>query len=384
MQEVYAPYNITVTDVQPAAGTGYNEAIIAGNPDQLGQPQNVLGVAPLASDCSPIDNVISFSFANEHGGTGMDRVYNICWTASQESAHAYGLDHEFTFTTGNVANDHSACNDPMTYRTDCGGEKFFRNETANCGETANRACRCGATQNSHAKVLSVFGASPVPTIVAAPTAQVLELNSGDQLGTAVAVAAGAQRGVARIDLYFNGFKWAETPGGPFGMRGQPNPSNYAIPVPAALPNSIVDVKAIAYDDLGASTESATVTVTKGAACTTASSCAKGQKCEGGKCFWDPPSGEIGASCSYAQFCKSGLCTGTADQQICTQPCIPDSADSCPSGLQCVMSGPGTGVCFFADSGGCCSVDRGGGAWWLPVSLGLAVLGLVARPRRRRR
>ncbi|HEX3766206.1 MAG TPA: hypothetical protein VHW23_46250 [Kofleriaceae bacterium] len=384
MKEVYAPYNITVTDVQPPAGTGYNEAIIAGSPDQLGQPQNVLGVAPLASDCSAIDNVISFSFANEHAGTGMDLVYNICWTAAQESAHAYGLDHEFTFTSGNVANDHSACNDPMTYRTDCGGEKFFRNQTANCGETANRACHCGATQNSHAKVLSVFGASPVATIVAAPTAQILELNNGDLLSTAVAVAAGAQRGVARIDLYFNGFKWAETPGAPFAMRGQPNPSNYAIPVPAALPNSVVDVKAIAYDDLGASTESATVTVTKGAACTNASSCAKGQKCETGKCFWDPPSGEIGASCAYPQFCKSGLCTGTADQQICTQSCIPDSADSCPSGFECLMSGPGTGVCFFSTTGGCCSVDRGGSAWWLPVSLGLVVLGLVARPRRRRR
>jgi len=384
MQEVYAPYNITVTDVQPPAGTGYNEAIIAGTPDQIGQAPNVLGVAPLASDCSAIDNVISFSFANEHKGTGMARVYAMCWTAAQESAHAYGLDHEYSFTTANAANAHSACNDPMTYRDDCGGEKFFRNETANCGETANRACRCGATQNSHAKVLSVFGASPLPTIVAPPSAQILELNSGDSLGTAVAVSAGAQRGVARVELYFNGFKWAESAGAPFAQAGQPNPSPYAIPVPSALPNSIVDVKVIAYDDLGASTESATVTVTRGAACTTATSCAKGQKCESGKCFWDPPTGEIGAACSYSQFCKSALCTGTAEQQICTQSCIPDSADSCPSGFECVMSGPGTGVCFFSSSAGCCSVDRGGGAWWLPVGLGLAVLGLIARPRRRRR
>jgi MYXO-CTERM domain-containing protein len=202
----------------------------------------------------------------------------------------------------------------------------------------------------------------------------------------VVVSAGAQRGVAHVDLYVNGFKWGEAPGAAFGARGQPSPSTYSILVPSTLPNSIVDVKAIAYDDLGASTESAVITVTKGAPCATAATCAKGQKCESGKCFWDPPSGEIGASCSYAQFCKSGICTGTADQQICTQNCIPGVADSCPMGFDCLMSGPGTGVCFFSSSssGGCCSVDRSGGVWWPPVGLGLAVLGLVARRRRRRR
>lgn len=386
MQEVYSPYNLTVTDVKPPAGTGYNEAIIAGTPDQIGQAKNVLGVAPLASDCSAIDNVISFSFANAH--INIDRVNNICWTAAQESAHAYGLDHEYTFVTGNAANNHSTCNDPMTYRNDCGGQKFFRNEVANCGETANRACHCGGTQNSHLKVLSVFGASAAVPIVKPPTASMLSplptAMTTDLLGISVVVSSGAQRGVSRVDLYFNGFKWADAPGAAFAARGQPNPSNYSIAVPTTLPNSIVDVKAIAYDDLGASTESAVVTVTKGARCTTATTCAKGQKCEAGKCFWDPPSGEIGAACSYPQFCKSALCTGTAEQQICTQTCIPGSPDSCPAGLDCVMNGPDTGVCFFASSGGCCSVDRGGGAWWLPVGLGLAVLGLVVRPRRPRR
>jgi hypothetical protein len=197
----------------------------------------------------------------------------------------------------------------------------------------------------------------------------------------VVVAAGAQRGVARVDLYFNGFKWAEAPGAAFGVNGQPSPSTYSILVPSALPSSIVDVKAVAVDDLGVSTDSATITVTKGAPCATASTCAKGQKCESGKCFWDPAAGEIGASCAYPQFCKSGICTGTADQQICTQSCIPGSTDSCPAGFDCLMNGPNTGVCFFSSSGGCCSVDRGG-AWWLPVTLGLAVLGLASRRRRR--
>jgi MYXO-CTERM domain-containing protein len=377
MKEVYSPYSVTITDKRPASGVNYHEAIIAGDPSQVGLATDILGVAPLASDCSAIDNVISFSFANRHGMA--DRVYNICWTAAQESAHAYGLDHEFTFTTGNAANGHSACNDPMTYRNDCGGEKFFRNQIANCGETANRACKCGQTQNSHLKILSVFGAGA--PITAAPTALLTSLNAGDMLGSAVSVMAGAQRGVSRVELLFNGFKWAEQTGVAFGSEGQPT-GTYGILVPTTLPNSIVDVKAIAYDDLNVATESSVVTVTKGAPCTAADTCAKGQKCESGKCFWGAPAGEIGDSCSYEQFCKSMLCTGTKDQLICTQNCIPGTADSCPSGFDCLMNGANTGVCFFSSSGGCCSVERGGGAWWGALGLGALVLGYVTRRRRR--
>jgi MYXO-CTERM domain-containing protein len=384
MKDVYSPFNVTVTDVRPGDGAAYHQAIIAGDPGEVGLAHDILGVAPLASDCSAIDNVMSFSFANLHDSRDgvTARVFNICWTAAQESAHAYGLDHEFSFTTGNAANGHSACNDPMTYRNDCGGQKFFRNQEANCGETSSRACKCGATQNSHLKLVSVFGTGR--PITGNPTVAVTSLTAGGSLAGSVAIQAGAKRGVSRVELYFNGFKWAEQGGVAFGMTGQPNPGSYGVRVPDTLPNSIVDVKAVAFDDLGASTESATVTVTKGAPCTTADTCAKGQKCEAGKCFWDPPSGEIGDSCSYEQFCKSQVCTGTQDQLICTQNCIPGVTDSCPSGFQCLASSVNAGVCFFEDSGGCCSVDGGSGrTWWVHAALAAVVLGWVARRRRRR-
>jgi hypothetical protein len=380
MQQVYSPYNLTVTDVQPA-GAGYNEAIIAGTPNEIGQSQDVLGVAPLASDCSAIGNVLSFSFANAHGN--IDRVDNICWTAAQESAHAYGLDHEYSFTSGNPTNQHSACNDPMTYRNDCGGQKFFRNDFANCGETGNRDCRCTATQNSHLKLLSVFGPSAAPPIVPAPAATLGSPAQTDALlGPTVVVTAGGPRGVAHVELDFNGFQWVDAPGAMFATRGQPNPSTYTIMVPSSLPNSIVDVKAIAYDDLGTAAATTSVTVTKGAPCTAATACARYQKCDTGRCLWDAPIGEIGDTCAYPQFCKSGICTGTADQPICTQACIPGYV-GCPAGLECVGNGSGSGMCLVS-TGGCCSVDRDDGRWWLPVGLGLAVLGLVRRSRRSRR
>ncbi|HWU86631.1 MAG TPA: hypothetical protein VN253_05130 [Kofleriaceae bacterium] len=380
MKEVYSPFNVMITDVKPAAGVSYHAAIIAGIPQEVGLGADILGIAPLAGDCSPQDNVISFSFANAHPQTEtVARVQNVCWTAAQESAHAFGLDHQYAFLSDN----RSACNDPMTYRVDCGGQKFFRNDNASCGEFQARQCRCGASQNSHLKLLSVFDAGR--SIIPPPTVAITTPGATEtQLGSIVAATAGSRRGVARVELYLNNYKWAEAKGASFGQNGQPNPAPYGIQVPAGVPNSVVDVKVRAYDDLENYTDSPVLTVTKGAACTSAATCVKGQKCEAGKCFWDPPSGEIGDACTFPQFCLSGICTGTAEQQICTQDCIPGVADSCPSGFACAQTSPGKGICFFPpEDSGCCSTGGDRGVPWAQLVFAMLTLGLLVRPWRRR-
>jgi hypothetical protein len=372
MTEVYSPYGVVVTDVKPGPGQAYHEAIIAGRPDDIGFASDILGVAPLASDCRAIDNVISFSFANQHPPG--QRVVNICWTAAQESAHAYGLDHEFAFSS-----NRSACSDPMTYRNDCGGEKFFRDQDASCGETQKRSCQCGASQNSHRKLLSVFGAGTPAT--ASPTVSLTTPAAADRvLGSVVVADAGAQRGVARVEARFNGFAWAHVPGVAFLRSGQPDPATYSIPIPAALPDGIIDVAAVAYDDLGAVAESAAVTVTKGAPCSTAATCAMGQRCEAGKCFWDPPSGELGEACAYSPFCKSLLCHGDGGAPVCSQPCNPDAAESCDTGSECARLGSDGGVCALASGAGCCAVDRSGRGGWLHAGIAAVLLGLLRRRR----
>jgi MYXO-CTERM domain-containing protein len=377
MKDVYSPYDVVVTDVKPGADTGYHKAIIAGEPEDVGRSSDILGLAPLASDCSAIDNVISLTFANAHASPNVTaRVQSICWTAAQESAHAFGLDHEYAFLDGN----RSACTDPMTYRTDCGGEKFFRDEAASCGENVVRACRCGNSQNSHAKLLSVFG--PGTPITRKPTAMlVAPVADDDLLGTEVVAMAGAQRGVARVELHFNGFKWAEAPGTAFGPSGQPDPSMYKIAVPLDLPDGIIDVQVVAVDDLGAATTSELVTVTRGDPCTTAATCATGQRCDAGRCLWDAPAGELGERCTYPQFCKTGVCDGEVDDQICTQRCRPDDADACPAGLACVAAGETSDICVPVASGGCCRVDRGDPGWAY-FGIGAAVLAFAIRKRRR--
>jgi hypothetical protein len=373
MREVYSPYAVEVSDVRPTDGRSFNMAVIAGRPQEVGLGNDILGIAPLANDCSPQSNVISFSFANYHGSAG--RVLNVCWTAAQETSHAYGLDHEYQFTDGE-----SACNDPTTYRFDCGGQKFFRNRRAQCGEDAVRKCRCGASQNSHAKLISVFGEGT--PITAPPHVNIGFPSQGATVasGWVVHALAGSKRGVAKVELFLNGSRWHVLKGQGFGANGQADPSDYTFMVSTKVPDGIIDVKSIAYDDLGIATESDTVTVTKGAACTQDAQCLKDQHCDAGHCTWPPPEGELGTSCTYDQQCKGWTCLGDEDGKFCTVPCYTDEPASCPSDFTCAPTGNQTDGFCLPEGGGCCSV--GGDRGLMPTAC-LSVLVLTWLRRRRR-
>jgi hypothetical protein len=371
VREVYSPYDVVVTDQKPTDGT-YHLAIVAGFPSELGFGEDILGVAPLANNCSAQDNVYSFSFANAHPPSL--RINNLCWTVAQESAHAFGLDHTFKFTDGR-----STCNDPMTYQVDCGGQRFFRDYPAKCGEFNERSCHCSSTQNSHDQLLSVFGAGT--PITGAPTSSIVEPAMDQPLGASIVAQVGSVRGISRVQLYVNGFPWVEAPGAKFGRSGQPNPSMYTLELPANLPDGISDFMVRAYDDLGAVTDSAIVTRTKGAPCETAETCATGQQCNAGKCEWDPGYGETGDSCDFAAQCKSFLCIGD-DDMICSQRCSPADKTSCPMGLECIETGVEMGLCFTPSSGGCCSASNGR-VPWLQIAGSAAIFGLLMRRRRRR-
>jgi MYXO-CTERM domain-containing protein len=379
MQEVYSPFAVTVTDTLPQ-GADYTEAIIGGIPQELDQAKDVLGIAPFASDCSAQNNVISFTFANQHPGTLATRALGVCWTAAQETAHAFGLDHEFQFVSAYPTNGNSACMDPMTYRVDCGGEKFFRNADAMCGEQTTRTCRCGGTQNSHAKLLTVFGAGQ--SIVPAPEVAITATPT-TRLGEAwpVFAQAGSKRGVLTVELWLNGYPWASMPGGVFGVAGQVDPSNYTLTAPANVPDGIIDVVVKAYDDLGVEGDSAPVTVVKGAPCTSATTCLTGQKCSNGRCAWDPPVGQIGDSCPYPQYCVSGVCSPTTDP-FCTENCTVGMAKACPSGYSCEQISGTHGFCNPSSDSGCCSTGGAGRAPWKHVVLAALVLAAATRRRQR--
>ena len=382
VREVYSWYDVNVTDVKPGAGS-YHLNLVSGTPGLIGLPNGTLGISPFA--CTAQDNIISFAFAGAHSRSSADAyVKDVCWTVSHEAGHAFSLEHEYTFLDGR-----SACSDPMSYPNgECNPYRYFRNDQATCGGFAQEPCSCGSAQNSHLKLLNVFGAG-APT-VAKPTAAIVNPAAGAQVQAFVTATAGSRRGVARLELFVNGASWGETTGAPFAVNGgQPDPSSYSIKVPDKLPGGILDIHVRAYDDLGAYADSAVVTAAKGAPCVSADSCAKGQRCDAGKCFWDPAAGEIGDTCTFPEFCLSGLCQGTAERAICTQACIPGVVDSCPTSLDCIETNPGAGICYSAseDEGGCSvgttgvDSDRDTSSLARLGALGI-VLGVLLRRRRR--
>lgn len=380
VKEIYSPFDVQVVTERPGAGTQYHMAIIAGTSQEAMRP-GALGVAIVnAGSCTPRNNGVSLTFANSHS-PGASLVHDLCWTVGQESAHSFGLDHSFKWLDGR-----STCNDPLTYQSDCGGQRFFRNDTATCGEFQARSCSCGSTQNSHAKLLNTFGPNPNPSGIPAPTAMVTTPAANTALGAQVVAMAGSKRGVAKVELIINGFKWAEAKGANFGRNGQPNPSQYQLMVPANLPNSKVDVVVRAYDDLGAFSDSPVVASFKGDrnGCVDASGCLAGQKCEAGYCKWDPPAGEIGDECTYPQFCKSLNCQGAEGEMICTQNCVPGSEDACPDGLECIATSSAQGICYFkGDEGGCCSVSSDDdGRLFVHGGVALLLMGVLLRRRRK--
>jgi hypothetical protein len=331
VREVYSPYGVTVTDARPN-NAAYNTVVVAGSPGELGFA-GIGGISLLADDCRPYANVMSFAFANHYTP---ENVLGLCWAVAHESGHAYGLDHSYHFFFDSA----SACRDPMSYRTDCTAQKFFRDGMAMCGEEFARPCACGDYQNTHATLLAALG--PGTSITAPPTVGnlIVSLRHGN-----VFVEAAAQRGVHTLELWLNNYRWA------IGRPQFSTSAAYKIQIPPGVPNGMIDVFVVAKDDLGASGTSETVTVLKNAPCTSADACALGQRCDAGYCRWDPPVGEFGDSCAYRQYCKSDICSGGT----CTQACKLDEAN-CPSGYACEYTGPNSdGVCVPAESygdGGC--------------------------------
>lgn len=376
LREVYSPYNVMITDVPPPPGVAYNENIVAGSDHEIDYgPAG--GVSPVTPDCSPFSYVISYSFANDYGPDPL----TLCYVAAQETGHAFGMaDHSYSF----ISDGRSACSDPMSYRGDClsRGQRFFRNEAAYCGEFAKKPCNCSG-MNSHLKLLAALG--PGNSIIPPPAVTVTSPADGATIanGQMVTATASSKRGIARVELWLNGYKWGEAKGAAFGATGQPETS-YPIAIPAEVPDGVIDIEVVAKDDIGTETRAPKRTVTKGAPCADASSCLPGMKCDAGRCYWEPAAGAVGDVCTYPQYCTTGICIGVGgeDDMRCSQACVPNVGDSCPEGFECLASNAASGACWpKSEATGCCSTGREAAAQSALLAFGL---GLVLRRRRRAR
>lgn len=350
VQRAYLPFDIVVTDQDPSPAPHF-EAVVAGTPDEVGFEPGVGGVSPFA--CGVIPNAVTYSFANVYAGS----VPDICWTVAQESAHAFGLDHEFL------------CEDPMTYLADCGSEKWFRDEVVPCGEFEARDCMCGGTtQNSFAEIQALFG----PGVDAPPTVQITSPADGASVRKGFVVTASAADDIAieRVELLVNS-----------RSHGVDTDPPYAITVPPSISDGVQRIQVRAYDVYDA-VATAEIQVTQGAPCESAAQCLASETCVDGRCVLGPGQpGGLGEICTVNEACASGQCGEAGGERHCAEPCEV-GAGGCPDDFGCREAGEG-GVCWpgYDDgSGGCRAAGTDGGSLAL-LGLGLLAMGLGRRRRR---
>jgi len=353
VKETFAPFDIQITDVRPAdTTTPHFLNIVGGKPTEL-HPNytGAGGVAPF--DCGEIPNAITYTF-DVYGPDPLQ----LCWTVSQEVAHAFGLEHEFLQK------------DPMTYLS--GDEpKRFRDVDAQCGELeVFSRCDCkqiGMPQNSYRHIVGMFGPG-------APTPPELEIKNPvagkkTQPGfTAVALALDDVR-VERVEAYIDGvlvstsmtpiFDYFELPTEDVGAGAH-------------------ELEIKAFDVQGVE-QSATLAFTQGPPCTPDSVCQGTDVCVDGVCIPGPDAeGGIGYICTTDNECLSHRCADAGEQyKRCVDECNLANADSCPSEFSCISAGA-DGVCWPTPSGGCCDA---GGAPQGPMLLAFGLGVLVLRRRR---
>lgn len=204
MKELFAPFDVTITETDPGSTVAHMEAVFGGSPGQLGMPNGVAGVSPFTTDCSVIENSIVFTFTNVIPADA--RL--ACEIMAQEVAHSYGLDHELL------------ASDPMTY-LDYTGNRSFKNQTASCGEDVTRPCgingsTCRANQNSVALLTERLGAKTGDAV--APTGSITSPSVGATVppGFSIYVNATDNVAVASAKLFVdNAQADMKTGAGPF-------------------------------------------------------------------------------------------------------------------------------------------------------------------------
>jgi hypothetical protein len=351
VQALYDPYDLIVTDVDPGPNVPHFESITAGRANEIGVSTGVLGVAP--AGCRVVNNSISFTFANEpYFANG---ISGICSTVGQETAHSFGLDHEYL------------CSDPMTYLPAC-EKQYFQDTNASCGEDGPRQCSCGnQSQNSHRMLYDHFGAGPNPGPKLKfkrplPNTNVegnfiIEVDDDDYFYD-----------VTNVEVWVNG-----------EIAGMSSTPPYIFNAPAGL-SGITNIELRGTDTRGyQGTVAAEVNV--GSPCGPGD-CTEGRVCYKSFCIAGAnEAGGFGSACESDDACDSKICAREAEGPgSCTELC--DLAQGqCPSAYGCTEAGL-SNVCWpgvSEDSGGCgCNSGNSGTGF-----AGLFFIALLMTFQRRR-
>jgi Big-like domain-containing protein len=368
MHEVYAPFNVVVTEVNPKSEPHF-EIMVGGKPEELGMPAGIGGVSPFS--CMPyVPNSVVFVF-----DVWGDAAEEICATAAQEIAHSFTLDHCIEPSDPMTYFDYKARRHYMNAQVQCGSDcdKNHRSPLGvACGGTdyQEHACACGSgaqTQNSFQVISALFGeggASP-------PQVKIVSPKIGDtvEAGFAVQAEITDDVAVASAEMRVDGALIQSLTGSPYAFTG-----------PSTMANGTHTIEVTGYDNQGAPGRSR-IQVVVGAGCKSNANCpTSSDVCIAGRCVAGPGvTGGLGQVCTAQTDCASWLCANDDGAQYCVESCKPGQ---CPNGFGCRDDGMGGGVCWpgYEESSGGCSA-AGGGSPLGALSLGL---GLAAASRRRRR
>ncbi len=352
LRATYAPFNIGVTDVDPGPGVPHYENVVGGRATELdSELAGAGGVAPFT--CDEIPNAISFTF--DVYGADSDAL---CWTAAQETAHAFGLEHEY-----NAA-------DPMTYLSGGPSMKRFQATDSPCGTFSAVQCRCTgqATQNSYQQILGLFG----PGAPTAPTVSIKSPGEGTKVQPKFIVRINATDdvGIDRVELWIDGVNT--------GVVAKMPP--YQVAAPESVEQGPHSVEVRAFDVQG-TPAMASIEVNVGPPCTASKGCSGDDVCVMGVCLPGPEApGGLGAFCQTNTECLSNVCIGEeGGAKACVEPCDLAVDGACPDDFSCIPGGNG-GVCWMTGGGGCCET---GSQPTGPAMFALGVLAMLLRPRRRR-
>jgi hypothetical protein len=372
--DIYAAFDVTVTDELPDAGQPHQRAIVAGSGPELGSDfAESLGVAP--TWCEVHDDVITFTFANGFSDPSM-----ICAVVAQETGHAYGLEHTF------------ACDDAMSWAMPC-GDKLFRDADNQCGEqVALDECICGGTTtNSFRAVMSLLGKSadmPGPTGWA--QADIFDFDNtppiSDDGPFQVSATVDDPYGIDRVELYINGVLWGPLPHSSF--------NEYFDWIEDDVSDGLMDLKVIAYNTIGVSTVLNEFQAIKRAPCQTSADCLDGAACSEGRCAQPVAYADFGDECASNDDCATNLCAASETATTCSRGCydVP-GGDTCPDGYWCHGADQTGAACWPGErppepetepeSSGC-SATTGSGAGQVAWLVLLALFALRARTRARAR
>lgn len=159
VKQIYAPFNVTVTDERPGAA-GYNEIVVtnAWASSVLGISNSVGGIAPLGQ-CRVVPQAVGFVFQPTYDRSGFGGVRGTCEAVAHELGHTLSLSHERLPT------------DLMSYAP-ASLSKSFQDQPSACGVSASapEACSCGGqTQDSHDQLVQMVGASNGTTDTTTPS-----------------------------------------------------------------------------------------------------------------------------------------------------------------------------------------------------------------------